>query len=245
MCENLLTWFAWCFLLIFTISLHSTLLIIYEDLSIVLGVLFCFFLFFSNGKMWTCSGSQRITAASKRSEFPLLTFGGLIWFSTISKLCNQDPFAQCFPWPCPTLKKQLPHLVVLSSVALSQSPDCGMWKLIFHWAKSGLCIDPLSPYAACDMLPPPDNWRAERWLAGARHQRWPLLGHWCPLTFNSLSPILILRFLCPQCRRRLRHRSRDQSASGAHRNDHMEPTGHLQELLRNHRAAFPLWPPEL
>lgn len=51
--------------------------------------------------------------------------------------------------------------------------------------------------------------------------------------------------LNPQCRWGLCHRPRDQSAAGAHGHDHVEPACHLQKLLWNHCAAFPLWPPKL
>lgn len=54
----------------------------------------CPSLYFRNGKMWTCSGTQRIMVASKRSEYLPGTFGVLIWFFTTSTYSSYN-------WPMP------------------------------------------------------------------------------------------------------------------------------------------------
>lgn len=139
---------------------------------------------------------------------------------------------------------------------LSYTSVCSVWKLRFQHAKSGPCI--AAPASSHHMLrltrccfslttsSTPTTTCAKLsvgWLvcatAAATHPEALML------TFNLLSTMLKLPLFVPQCRWWLCHCSWDQSAAGAHWNDHMEPTCHLQELLWNYCAAFPLWPPEL
>ena len=148
----------WSFLLFYSQNKALIIAVISEVFSIVLGV------FFSNGKMWTCSGTRRITAASKRSEFPPLTFGGLIWFSTTSMLWgyiwsgSRPSFFSLFYHPffitgssmqskaskppetiIPPVSDVLNHTFLYSTIQR-------VWKLRFHQAKSGLHVaGPPSP----------------------------------------------------------------------------------------------------
>lgn len=174
--------------------------------------------FHSNGKMWTCSGTRRITVASKRSESPPLTFGGLIWFSTTS-------MSSGYIWsmPRPFLSKILSFFITMGlnltwSIPTSRDNQhtCQQcfelhFPMLQYWfcessnfvrLNLALALMPLLPPHTICCIPPP--WQPhtnhnilcqpECWLAGAvqqqQQQQPPLLRHWCPptLTFNLLPP---------------------------------------------------------
>lgn len=225
--------------------------------------------------MWTCCGTRRITVASKRSGFPPLTFGALIWCSTTSTcgyICSFPLFASSI--------FTLETIVTPGGrgwgglgggggwmfwFTLCCTPECCSRELGFHRVKYGCVVAPLPlPYAASHTLFSP--WQPALLLPPLPVPSWALVGqdlaaaaaaaltHPRALTSPHVNtspfhpPWVHSLFITPPPPQRWRwlcHCSWDQSAAGAHGNDHMEPTGHLQELLRNHRAAFPLWPAEL
>lgn len=222
--------------------------------------------FSSNGKMWTCSGTRRITVASKRSGFPPPTFGALIWCSTTSMSCGYKS-AACFASSISTLRKTVTpegqgFNIFWFTLGCTKEMLLARARISSRqiWVHCGA-----PPPSICCIQYPVFSLTTSRaaataasaelgtgWLGprSSSSRSTGVLGHLRPPHVNA-SPFYPLEFihwllpLLPQCWRWLCHCSWDQSVAGAHGNDHMEPAGHLQELLWNHRAAFPLWPPEL